>query len=651
MSRLRRTVIPFRWNAVSIAFTQGTAGTANLAAFLQNPQGLTITYSVIGTLPTGVTLSGSTVSYNGSAAASASSVQFRAVSGNFTADSSASTVTVNAAPVGNTAPVWRDTAPTSLGTYTTAGGTFDLAPHAFDAEADPIRYYRTGGAGDTAPGTVTVNETTGLVTIPAGLSAGNYSLVVQVSPSNTAESDWIARSTGPGVVWAHDFRHDAELTQFLWTDNGPLVNAVAPRLVSDSPNPAGRCLENVVIGAKLTAGFGTGDTTAYFDDLTDWPTGDFYFAIGGDPNAGRSYQSGIQYNLFYCPANNGSTAGRFGNELRGLVFQTSVGRWVTCTTTRRAWIAGDLAGNHVDRSWVRPFAALSSGNGLPSPDINNAGVTARAWQPITQNSAYATWGFGYYGHTDYHNLTWTSVQATASGSVPHGDCWDGDEFYLQMRVKVDPRFWNNHVPNPQTATTWLHKFFMIQTQQSSGQQLAIYLSSKNQYYVPGNANPPFAWHTHFLNDNPLTINNIFQPGGAWGATASFLNTPRAATGQATPDGSSAFAYDNDWVTLLFRIRPGHHLVTDTLLEVKAARRNGAYETVWSGNASIGFTQESNVAPYGRNDLPGWCALWLTSYLNLDINVSSNPLPVKSYVNRWTQVIFSKQPIPAPAVGA
>ena len=31
------------------------------------------------------------------------------------------------------------------------------------------------------------------------------------------ESDWIARSVAPGVVWYHDFRNQAEIDQFRWT--------------------------------------------------------------------------------------------------------------------------------------------------------------------------------------------------------------------------------------------------------------------------------------------------------------------------------------------------------------------------------------------------------------------------------------------------
>ncbi len=40
-----------------------------------------------------------------------------------------------------------------------------------------------------------------------------------------AEADWMLRSTGPGVVWTHDFRNDAEVNNFRW-DGG----------IGDDPN-------------------------------------------------------------------------------------------------------------------------------------------------------------------------------------------------------------------------------------------------------------------------------------------------------------------------------------------------------------------------------------------------------------------------------
>ena len=42
-------------------------------------------------------------------------------------------------------------------------------------------------------------------------------LPLNVVGMTTAESDWQARITAPGVVWFHDFRSDAEVDAFRWT--------------------------------------------------------------------------------------------------------------------------------------------------------------------------------------------------------------------------------------------------------------------------------------------------------------------------------------------------------------------------------------------------------------------------------------------------
>lgn len=48
-----------------------------------------------------------------------------------------------------------------------------------------------------------------------GLSGGRY-----VPPSGlTAAEDWTNRTSAPGVVWFHDFRNDAEVNNFRWTNN------------------------------------------------------------------------------------------------------------------------------------------------------------------------------------------------------------------------------------------------------------------------------------------------------------------------------------------------------------------------------------------------------------------------------------------------
>jgi hypothetical protein len=243
VSRLRKLVVPFSWNPISILFTQGTASSVNLAAFLRNPDNRSITYSAIGSLPTGVTLSGSVVSYNGSGSTANTSVQFRASSGPYTAESASTVVAISGAPAVNTEPVWRANTPAGF-TYTQGtGGTVFLAPYGFDAEGDPFEFYRTGSAVDTAPGSVSV-ATDGLLTIPSTLSVGAYPFEVDVRavlvsvPGNLPTLTLSNGGTGKPWTVGHAFkRGDVIAGRYLYATatNGLLsgVQAVARNYWSD----------------------------------------------------------------------------------------------------------------------------------------------------------------------------------------------------------------------------------------------------------------------------------------------------------------------------------------------------------------------------------------------------------------------------------
>lgn len=177
MSRLRKSFLPFSWNPVAIIFTQGTSASINLASYLKNDRNYPITYSLIGTLQSGVTHSNGTVTYNGAGGAATTTVQFRATSGSYVADSAA-TVSIVATQV-NRAPVW-DTPSGSVGTFAATGGTRAVQLSATDPDGDPVTYSRTGSAADTAPGSFVVTYN-GLLTIPENVAASTYTVEVRAS--------------------------------------------------------------------------------------------------------------------------------------------------------------------------------------------------------------------------------------------------------------------------------------------------------------------------------------------------------------------------------------------------------------------------------------------------------------------------------------
>jgi hypothetical protein len=231
VSRLRKTPQPFRWTTIPVAFTQGTAGSVNLASYLSNPQGRTITYSAVGSLPTGVTLSGSTVSYNGSGVASTVSVRFRATSGTYEADSDVTTVSI-APVVGNSDPVWLT--PTNLGTIT-ANTPFSFTLTAADPDSDPISFIvgALPGAATATPQTQS-GTTRGIVVAGTGLSAGTYTFTINaddepplgqvVGLTATALSTSAIALTWPSISDATGYTVERSLTgNSAWTVLGTVA--------------------------------------------------------------------------------------------------------------------------------------------------------------------------------------------------------------------------------------------------------------------------------------------------------------------------------------------------------------------------------------------------------------------------------------------
>ena len=118
-----------------------------------------------------------------------------------------------------------------------------------------------------------------------GVQGGTTANTLCGSASADAEADWISRSTGPGVVWSHDFRSAAEVDQFRWSGG-----------VGSDPNNTGRPFQcNHITTDGITGGGclemynnGTGS------DATHWIRPFAPLAAGGngkttdDPAAGGS---------------------------------------------------------------------------------------------------------------------------------------------------------------------------------------------------------------------------------------------------------------------------------------------------------------------------------------------------------------------------
>jgi hypothetical protein len=316
------------------------------------------------------------------------------------------------------------------------------------------------------------------------------------------------------------------------------------------------------------------------------------------------------------------------------------------------------------------------------------------------------WQYGFYGHPD-NQAIWgnASGQAGASPWVPwvgatqytaRGGAagsrlnpWDGDELYIQFKIKVDPQYWNGHTLPFYDSVYWIRKFFALQSEISVQHQLVVDLAISNVYNLPNTKPNPI--HVNTYKDTqvigtadwtgtPYTRTHPSrQMGSPWDVspyyaycnppypTGSFGNMP--STGVAgTPDGSAMMEWPSDeWITFQMRVKPGHSNLRDTLLEVKFARSfhpsyTGQYTTLVSVN-------DARVVYGGRGDydypdgyftsgqvpnmdvLPGYQAFYLFGYYNIHSMGANSPPPMRSYWTRVAQVIFSRQPIPPPAQNA
>lgn len=347
--------------------------------------------------------------------------------------------------------------------------------------------------------------------------AGGTSATTACSSVN-AEADWQFRSTGEGVVWAHDFRSDAEVDAFRWTGG---------------------------------------------------------FSGGNDPQAIGSDRA--------------SRVRRITND--GI---TGSG----CLEIFRA--AGTQeTGTH----WWRPLSPLvgsGNGRGMDDPGANRT-IAPQAYAATSGGSQIANWrDRGFYGHSSYHT----------------GGVFDGSEYFLQMRVKMDPRRASAGMPSVGKLT------FQTRTDRSlTTQELVTYsggLSASNpgvnyfRIYGGGSSSP--------LDQKNIASGQGQQPGSQLGV-CSF-----------SASANSCWAWSDGWDTIMYHLNPGRDGVPESRIQVYAAHPGETsytkiWDMVWANSYGSGF-------PFGYN------ALICSSYNN------GNNCP-SDFWHRYAQVIFSKSFIPCP----
>lgn len=355
---------------------------------------------------------------------------------------------------------------------------------------------------------------------------------------SSLEDDWLARSVGPGVVWFHDFRSDAEVNAFRWTGG-----------------------------------------------------------VGNDPNATGNARSGLTRRI------------------------TTDGVTGACLEILRP------AGTQENSHWWRPMSPIvGSGNGKGTDDPGAGSLTPQSYAATQGGSQVANWGNkGWYAHNSYHAANPTY--------------FDGDEYYLQMRVKMDPR-----------RTTDGN----IQGGKLFYQSITPYSLSNQEIVTYSGA---------FLNPGAVGATNIHRMYGLGTFSAleegDSLNRPGIQVGSdladyaagtpvycqlgedGFPGGSinTCWAYSGGWDTLLYHLVPGRHNVEETHIEVFAAHPGEtSYTKIWDEIYTTMYDptdQFSNPLPQGYN------AIILSSY--------HNGLYNSEFYHRFCQLIFSKSFIACPQV--
>lgn len=259
--------------------------------------------------------------------------------------------------------------------------------------------------------------------------------------------------------------------------------------------------------------------------------------------------------------------------------------------------AGTEDGSH----WWRPLSPIvGSGNGRGQDDPGaNGTIPAQAYASSDGGSEIAQWGSrGYYGHASYH-----------SGAI-----FDGDEYYLQMRVKMDPR--------RTTAGNTLVGKLLYQTitdYSLSSQEIVTYSGA---FTTPGGPN----YFRMYGGGSFSPLEDL----DSLGRTGQQVGSQLGSCDIDTAPGA-CWSWSGGWDTVMYHVVPGRDGVQETHIEIFAAHPG---ETMF-----VKIWDELFINFYDNTSPKGYSAIIASVYNNGNQN--------SEFWHRYDQLIFSKQPIPCP----
>ncbi|MFK8053407.1 MAG: hypothetical protein AB8F65_10585 [Woeseiaceae bacterium] len=252
--------------------------------------------------------------------------------------------------------------------------------------------------------------------------------------------------------------------------------------------------------------------------------------------------------------------------------------------------------------WWRPFGPMSgASNGRGENDPGAAGsIPLASWNPQNrgENEAHRR---NYYAHPSYIGADGFSNSQ-----------FDGSEFWLQFRIKIDPARYQSGTPGEGKQS------FLATTQQTLNQEI-VQMNRLNRRA---------SWYTNF-GSSPDT-------GGALGV--QFGTKQPGGDYDSCGSGGPCWDYaDAQWVTWLYHCVPGTDGDKNTFFEAFVARPGQTeYETVFSQQNTINFSETTTGHPKAYN------AFQPSNYMN-------NQNTTRAWYQRYDQIIFSHDSIPCPQV--
>jgi hypothetical protein len=204
------------WGSVPpIDLLTGASQQIDLSAYLYNPRSRAVTYSAVGSLPTGCSISGNSFNWNGAGTVSTTGITLRATSNQYQVDT---TATVDIASGANVGPEWDQyIGPFNVASNATVGTVVaTMADYVTDPESDPLVITMNG----SLPSGLSYDTDTTQVTVTGALTVGASSSVTFDADDDysSAAGDWVARSTATGVIWAQLFEDEASVANYRFTN-------------------------------------------------------------------------------------------------------------------------------------------------------------------------------------------------------------------------------------------------------------------------------------------------------------------------------------------------------------------------------------------------------------------------------------------------